>query len=365
MEIKNFEEIYNDMKNYVIAHQNKLTDFNDGGVLASQIEATARELALLYVSCRVGFSSFLRELPYSVFGFEKKEGQKAGVDVVFSRSKPFAYDTAIPAGTIVSAGGLNFTTTEAGAVLSGAVNSEPIVASAEKRGDKYNVPASAVKVIKSVLPSDIIGVNNPAMAAGGENAEDWTAYVGRFADYIVGLQHTNTAGFLSGLTDIIRSMGVEEHFPPLDGIWNVTLYLEDGSGGMTNDDLAKAKSIIDGNMAKRIGGYRAPGVNIRYRTPEKIPVTVSATVRTERDIASEANLSVVETQVKDELRKFINGLRIGESVCTSDLTVALRRLPSLSDAHISFPASDKIENDIIIGKNQIARFQEADVTVET
>jgi len=69
LEIKTFDQIYNDMKNYIIANQDKLTDFNDGGVLVSQVEATARQMAMLYVDCRVGFSSFLRPLPYSVFGF--------------------------------------------------------------------------------------------------------------------------------------------------------------------------------------------------------------------------------------------------------------------------------------------------------
>jgi hypothetical protein len=360
MEVKSYDEIYNDMKNWIIAHQDKLTDFNDGGVLTSQIEATARELSLAYISCRVGFSSWLRALPYSVFGFEPKNGEKAAVDVVFSRVKPCSFDTNIQKGSIVSAGGLNFLTTETGTILSGAVNSAPIPAIAEELGDKYNVPLSAVKAITSILPSDIVKVNNPSPATGGENAEDWAAYVDRFADFIIGLQRTNSAGYLTGLKNIVRSKGEQEHFPPLDGLWNVTLYLEDGSGGMTNEALAEAKRIIDGNMAKEIGGFRAPGINIQYKTPEKVPITIRATVRTERDVASEVDQSVVGTQVKEAVQKYINGLKIGQSVCTSDLIIVLKRLPSLSDAHITFP-----KEDIPILFNQIARYEDCIVTVES
>ncbi|MDR1837638.1 MAG: baseplate J/gp47 family protein [Treponema sp.] len=358
MEVKPFKEIYNDMRNYVIAHQDKLTDFNDGGVLVSQIEAFARELLTLYINCRVGFSSFLRGLPYSVFGFAMKEGEKASVDVIFSRSRPFSNDTTIPAGTIISAGGLNYMTAVAGTVESGALNSDPIPASAEKVGDKYNTPAGTIKTIVSVLPADIVTVNNAATATGGENAEDWAAYTDRFADYILGLQRTNTAGIKTGLSDLIRSMEIEEHFPPLDELWDMTFYLEDGSGGMTPEDLAEAKKIIDGNIAKGIGSFRAPGVSVRYKTPEIVPMTLNITVSTERDIANEVDQSVISNLVKDEVRRFINGLKIGKPLLISDLIVVLKRLPCLSNVQIA-------EGDFNILFNQIARYLECHVTVVT
>jgi len=297
-------------------------------------------------------------LPYSVHGFEQKEGVKATADVVFSRSKPFSYDTTIPAGTILDAGGLKFTTVGAGTVPTGATESAPIPVSAADVGDKYNVGIGAIKTIKSVLPADIVAVNNAAAATGGENAEDWAAYVDRFADYIVGLQRTNNTGLKSGIDSLIRSMGMKEHFPPLNGLWNITFYLEDGSGGMTPEDLAEAKRIIDGSIPKNIGGYRAPGINIQYDTPEIIPISVSATVHTERDIANEVDQPVVENEVKDELLKYINGRKIGEAVQIDDLTVLLKRLPSLSNVKITLPAAD-----IAIEENQIARYQGADIEV--
>ena len=300
MEVKSFGQIYSDMRNYIIAHQDKLTDFNDGGVLSSQVEATARELAMLYVRCRVGFSTFLRSLPYSIFGFPMKEGVKASTQVVLSRSKPFSYETPIPAGTIVAAGGLNFLTTQAGAVGAGETDSAPLAASAQEVGGKYNVGIGTIKTIVSTLTADIVTVNNLDPATGGEDAEDWAAYADRFADYIIGLQRTNNSGLLSGLNSghLIRSMTVDEHFPPLDGIFNMTLYLEDGSGSMTPDALSEAQRIIDGNIVKGIGGYRAPGLKVRYLTPGIIPVTTHITVETERDIANETDESVVANEVK-------------------------------------------------------------------
>jgi uncharacterized phage protein gp47/JayE len=226
MEIKTFDELRDAMRNYIAAHQDRLTDFNDGSAIESQIEATAREMAMLYIRARVGFASRLRGLPYSVFGFKPKDGLKASVKVSFNRAKAYSGDTAIPVGTIVSSGSFRFLTTEAGTVNSGETASGEIAAVAEAVGDSYNVGAGTIKTIVSTLPADIVGVNNAGAAAGGTDSEDWSAYIARFADYILGLSRTNRYGFQSALTasDLARSIAIVEHFPPADGIWNMTVY---------------------------------------------------------------------------------------------------------------------------------------------
>lgn len=359
MQTKSFDEIMESMRNYIISHQDKLTDFNDGAVLESQIEATARELALIYVRCRVGFSSFLRALPYSVFNFQKKEGLKASASLVFSRAKPYSYETPIPIGSVVAAGGLKFLTTEAGSVPSGMKDSGVITAIAEAIGEKYNVGPQSIKTLVTTLPSDIVAVNNASSAAGGVDSEDWGAYINRFADYILGLSRTNGYGFLSGLTEthLVRSLQIEEHFPPLNNIWNMTIYLEDGSGGMTEEAIGQVKAKIDGNRTKENGGYRAPGIHIRYLTPEKIAVYLTIQVTTTQDAINNRGESVVIYEVTEAVKKFINGLLIGQSVLISDLIVVLRRMSYILDAEI--PKQGNIE----INVRQIARFQSCSVTV--
>jgi uncharacterized phage protein gp47/JayE len=359
MQAKSFNEIMATMRSYVISHQNKLTDFNDGAVLESQLEATARELALLYIRCRVGFSSYLRALPYSIFNFRKKEGLKASVNLVFSRSKVFSYETAIPAGTTVSAGGLKFLTSAPGAVPSGSMASAPIPAIAEDVGEKYNVATGTIATVVSTLPADIVSVNNAAAATGGIDGEDWGAYINRFADYILGLSRTNGYGFKSGLTGdhLVRSLQIDEHFPPLNGIWNMTVYLEDGSGGMTGDALAEAKKRIDGDQTIGNGGCRAPGINIRYLTPEIVPVSLRVQVTAEMDVVKNIDESVVIYEVTEAVKKFVNGLLIGESVLISDVIVMLKGISYIDDVKIPN------QENIIITTRQIARFENCEVTV--
>jgi uncharacterized phage protein gp47/JayE len=359
MQTKSFDEIMETMRNYIIAHQDKLTDFNEGAVLESQIEATARELALLYVRCRVGFSSYLRALPYSIFNFKKKEGLKASVSLVFSRAKPYAYETPIPVGSVVAAGGLRFITTELGALPSGAADSGPIPAIAEAVGEKYNVGPESIKTLVTTLPSDIVTVNNAGSASGGVDSEDWGAYISRFADFILGLSRTNGYGFLSGLTEthLVRSLQIDEHFPPVDTIWNMSVYLEDGSGGMTDEAIAEVKAKIDGNRTRQNGGYRAPGIHIRYLTPEKVQVNLNIIVTTTQDAINDIGESVVIYEVTEAVKKFINALLIGEPVLVSDLIVVLRRISYVIDAKIPN------QENISINTHQIARFQSCGVTV--
>ncbi len=360
MEVKNFTQLQVAMRNYIAANQDKITDFNDGSVLESYIEAVSREIAMLYVRCRVGFSSYLRSLPYSIFGFKQKEGLKASVKLVFSRSRPFSNDTQIPAGTIVSAGGLRFLTTQAGIIFAGETDSDEITASAESIGEKYNIGAGVIKTIVSTLPADIAGVNNPGAATGGTDSEDWGAYIDRFSDYILGLSRTNGYGFQSALLamDFVRSISIVEHFPPLDGIWNISVYLEDGSGGMTGEDITKAKQIIDGAWADQYnGGFRAPGINIRYLTPEIVPVNIKVSVTASLDMISEIDDAVIIQEVEEAAKKFINSLKTGQEFWTSDLIVALRRITYLLDVDLDEPG------DVEIQENQIARFESCDVTV--
>jgi hypothetical protein len=360
MDIKSFDDIYSDIREYIISHQDKLTDFNDGGVLSSQTEAFSREMEELYIRCRVGYSSFLRGLPYSVFGFDRKPGRRAVSAVIFSRAKAMPYESAIPEGTIVSAGGLRFSTADAGRILSGGMESNEIPITAEKIGGEYNIDAGAVNTVVSTLTSDIVSVRNPNPATGGVSAESWQDYVSRFADYIVGLQRTNEAGFRSALTAgyVVRSLSIIEHFPPLDDIWNMTVYLDDGSGGISDLGKELVKKMIDGDGTPLNGGYRAPGINIRYLSPEKEFVDLVINVTTIQDVTNEIDESVVITDVQKKTKEFIDGLKIGENLILSDLIVVLRRIEYLDDVKIESP-----EENIGGEKHKILRYRNCTVNV--
>ena len=360
MEIKAFRKIYRDMINFIASHQKRITDFNDGGGLTSLVEAFAREVAELYRRCRVGFSTFLRSLPYSIFGFQMKAGTKASTVVRFHRAKPYNYESPIPENSIIGAGDLRYLTVGPCVVPTGETLSTPTEAIAIDIGEKYNVDAGMINKVLSTLSADIKGVTNEQPATGGKSNETWRDYVARFGQYILGLQRTNGAGFYTALTsgNAVRSLEIIEHFPPVDNLWNITVYLEDGSGKMSEKGIKRVKKIIDGNgRTPKNAGYRAPGINVRYMSPEIVYIDLDITVVTKQDVTNEIEESVVITEVDKRAREHINGLWIAQAYIKSNLTVILKRIQYLDDVKI------KTDN-IVIERHQILRLGSCAVKVE-
>lgn len=356
METKTFDELYNSMKNTIIAKQSRLTDFNDGSVVASFTEAVARQLALAYIRCRVGYDSYLKGLPYSVFDFVKKNGVKATGTVVFSRTKTYSYATKIPVGTIILAGELKFVTTTVGTIAAGALNSDSVSVVAALVGTDYNVSIGAISTIDSVLTSDVVSVMNAAKTTGGANEEKESDRLERFQEYIKGLQGTNLYGLKSAVLGLesVRSCSPVEHFPPIDNIYSGTLYVDDGTGNATDAVITEVKTLIDGLGTADSTGRRAPGVNIRVLAPTIVPVNISVTISTYR-----TDESVAKYDAEDAIKTYINGLLIGDDVVLTTIILALRRISYIKDVKITSPS-----DNITIGDNQIARFGSATIIVE-
>jgi uncharacterized phage protein gp47/JayE len=148
-------------------------------------------------------------------------------------------------------------------------------------------------------------------------------------------------------------MEIVEHFPPEEDLWNITIYLEDGSGGMIPDAIEQVKAIIDGNGTEQDKGYRAPGINIRYLPPTQVPIRLSVEITTR---GVEAARAVMDA--RNAIREYINSLGIGQAVIHSDLVKVLRRINYAIDARVPFP-----EDKIPMGKSQIARYLDCDVAV--
>ena len=102
------------------------------------------------------------------------------------------------------------------------INSNEIPVQATEIGIPYNVAANTITSLDSLLPADIVSVNNPNKCTGGTNTETETELLARFKQYINGLQGTNTYGLKSKVLGLpgVRSVSVDEHFPMLDNFYN-------------------------------------------------------------------------------------------------------------------------------------------------
>ncbi|GHU22182.1 hypothetical protein FACS1894172_15280 [Spirochaetia bacterium] len=355
MQVKSYKELYKQMTDYVIAHQEEVTDFNAGSVIASFIEAVSIELTTLYIRCNVGFVTYLKNVPMSMFDFKKNEGTRASGFVVFSREKSVAFDTGIPRATLIGSGELIFSTSHDAIIPAGLLNSLPVPISATNVGHTYNVSSKSINEIKSTVSSGIVAVNNDNATTGGTDGETWSQYLERFSDFILGLQRTNKYGFESVLrkSDLVNSYYIQENFPPKAGLWNITLYLEDGTGTISPESVQKISDSIDGNNSGNENGYRSPGINIEYRAPDIFLIDVFVTIY----VAYDVNLDKIEHSVmiqivENQIKEFINTFPIGKSYLKSDLIVEIKKTSFVRDVEVQSP----YEN-MEIQANQILRIR--------
>lgn len=358
MVTRTYSELLESMKNNAISISEEITDFNAGSNIMTIFESVARPMEQGYVDTRTGYANNLREIPFALFDFERKNGQKASVDVVFSRNSAVDYVSTIPSGTRVSNGSLVFITTELGTIASGETTSNAISAVAENIGLEYNVAANTVTTIESNLSAEIIGVDNPYKAIGGTNAETDTEMLRRFKLYINGLQGNNKYGIMAGVLGVegVRSVGIDEHFPPKSNIYNFTVYVDDGTGRLTENLRDKVVELINGNDTETSPGLRAAGVQVDVQPASVIDISVSLTATIYRVDANR-----IQDDITVKLQNYINSLGINEDVVLSSIIVLLKQITGITD--ISGVEINDAADNVRIGINQIARFNSVIVNI--
>lgn len=359
MNTKSYSTLLEEMKNSAIAGGSGITDFNEGSNIMTIFEAVARPIEQAYIDVRNGYSNNIRAIPYSVFDFKQKEGQKASVNVEFTRNAALQSVSIIASGTRVSNGEKVFTTTQVARIESGETVSNSVPAIAENVGLDYNVAADTVTTIESSLSSEIVGVNNPYKATGGTDAETQTQMLRRFKYMINGLQGSNRYGVMAGVLGVegVRSVGIEEHFPPKNDIYNFTVYVDDGTGRLTTDLKNEVEDLINGTDTEENPGLRAAGINVDVQAAAIVEINIEVTATTYR--AEDAR---VKNDITVKLQEYINGLGINENVVLSSIIVLLKQISGVQDIS-GLRVNDSTDN-ISIGVNQIARYSSAIIHIE-
>ena len=353
--IRRYDEIMEVALANMIARQDKVTDFNEGSVAHTILDTVARLTERAYIAIRQGYNEMLKIMPYSIFGMEKKAGVKASGTVVFSREKALNAVTTIPKGTKVSGNGLTFETTETGTIQAGEVSSNTVAVSPEEAGSGYNVEAGAISSIDTTVPADVVSVTNPSAFTGGSDEETDAEFESRFAQFMNSLAGTNAAAVKNAALSVsaVRSVSVLDHKPPEDDIYNLSVYVDDGSGSASDEIIEAVRLAIEGDGTDENPGHLAPGVNMRVLTPTPVPVSVKITVT----VAS-ANADTASSEIEEAILEYINALTIGESCLVAEIIARVMDLTYVKDISVSLPSAN-----VSISGSQIARAGDIDISL--
>jgi len=345
-------EFYNQMKEFMIANQSKITDLNLGSALDTQFQAMATQLNQALVKTSGSFKTQFEQIPFQAFDFNRKTEAKSSGTVVFSRQTADPTQIDIPIGTVVgTSSGLLYTTQDVVSILAGNTDSGAANIIAEKSGDTYNVLVGVINVLNSSVAGVNSVVNNIA-TSGGLNREANSSYFARFKNFILGLSGSNRYGIFTAATgvDTIQSAFVEDHFPPELNLYNFTVYVDDGSGSVPQDKLDEIKLVIYGNDTVSYQGYAAAGINFRVLTAGLVPVDVDYDI--ELDTVN-VDSTEIEVTVQNAIENYINSLWVGSDVIWSEVIKIIQGISGV----ISVPSLTLNGNssDVVTLPSQVAR----------
>ena len=330
MNILTAGEFLTQMRDFFIANQSRITDLNSGSALDTQFNAMSVQLNQALVKVSGGFKTQFEQIPFQTFDFQRKSELSASGTEVFSRQTGDPVEITIPIGSIVgTTSGLLYTTTAAGAILSGNTDSAAIPITANEAGVSYDAQIDTITVLNSSIPG-VNSVTNNTATAGGQDKETNSAYFTRFTNFIMGLQGNNRFGIFTAAVGVstIQSAYVENHFPPVSGIYNFTVYVDDGSGSVPQAKLDEIYLDIYGNDTFAYQGYASAGINFRVLTAGLIPVNVVYTVQIDPVNASAAE---IEVTIEAAINNYINSLWVGSDVLESEVIRIIKGIQGVVD----------------------------------
>jgi uncharacterized phage protein gp47/JayE len=352
-EIRRYDDIMQQSTANMIARTDKITDYNRGSIAHTFCDTLSRVAERIYVAIRQGYNDNLRLIPYYFFGLQHKKGAFANGTVVFKRGNPLPTRTAIHVNTKISGAGKNYLTTETGFIEPGALLSNQIKVKAVEHGKYYNVAALTIDTIETIVSSDIVEVTNPNPITGGLDTESDAEFDERFKIHVNGLSGTSDYAIIDAALSVdgIRSVSAKNHKPPLRNIYNMSIYVDDGSGSATPETIEAVKLAIEGDGTELHQGHLVPGVEVRVLSPQTVPVNFSVIVNVYR-----ADLSAADAEIKRIIAEYVNSLTIGKAVVKSQILARITKLAYVKDVKIPTPAEN-----IEIGPDQIARFNSAEI----
>lgn len=339
-------DILKDMVDWVISHTNKITDFNDGSINKSILDAVSIALEEVYFGIMLGWTSAMRVALQNSLSFGKKSGQKSTGNIVFSRSTLATQDYFISTGTIVAtADGIRFITTQDGYILIGNTYSGNISIEAEEEGISGNVESNTIIQLVS-MPIGIETVDNSASTSNGVDEESDDDYAVRFQYYLQGLTKTTPPGIQGGAMEVA---GVHEAKLRRILLGILNLYIDDGSGGANQALLDSVINKIEGDGTLNNPGYRPAGVLINYASAIKVVFNPTITIYYNSDEDPDTLKPIVEQDVSN----YINKLKIGEDVILSKITDIIMSVIGVEDVVISIPSSNVL---IDVDAGEVARY---------
>lgn len=354
MQLKDFASITASMLNWMRAAQDKVTDFEQGSIIRTLLEAPAAEIDELYQQMFAGIREAIPVSVYRTFGFEALEST-ASAGIIRVTISPISTDTLIPAGTIFQQTAASRSAqyiAHANTIIPATHSYADVSVAADTPGSAGNTPPT-VAFTMSPEPLGFVSAASTAGMRGGMDGETEDARQARFREYIAGLQRgtvraieygatlatvTNAAGVV--IERVTSAAAVEAYTvdPVLYTPGLVWLYIENRVGTPSADLITRCQAIIDGyrDGATIVPGWKAAGVKVQVFPATRTQVNVTGILTA----APGYDAPTLRGQAADAIALYLTDLLIGVPALRAEMIARVMSIEGVENITFSLPTAD-------------------------
>jgi len=321
-----------DLIAWMTAQSGVLTDSHAGSQVRTNAEATGSVVDMQGVIAQALAFQALVYAAFAAFGITPLPALSAvGVVTLTTGSganpPPAVAVVSIGTGTLFSTiGGTQFEATQP-AVLAVGASSVDVQVQAVTPGITGNVPAGSIVQIVSGIPYPLL-VNNALPITGGIDAETPPQTLARFTAAVgalglatpVSIANAVIGVTVSGTNEMVKYATVYEPWiaVSVSGA-GFQVFVDNGSGAASPALLTAVQTLLNGNQAAGLDGYRPAGVP--YSVNAVIPVDYTVTVGGTAILASLD--AVIDANVTAALSIYQTGLQFGDPAELSQITAVV------------------------------------------
>lgn len=340
-----------DMITWFAGIQKKITDFVVGGKTRTKFEAVAVEMEAQDLQFFIAARKAIATGTYQSFNFQLLPATRASGSVTFTASPAPTYPITIPAGTRIATVATSATpekvyqTTADATIGAGQTTATaPIVALAA--GTAGNTGLDTVTALKTTL-SGITSVTNPTAITNGAEKETENARRLRFQEYITTLKRGTAAALVYGakttaitdqdgnITEQVTSAVVTG--PPETGsAGSCSIYIFNGIDGASEDLIAAAQAIIDGDYETNTPGYKAAGIVVTVAAASTVAVDVTMTIA----VLDGYDTAAIEAAALEIIDQYLSAFDIGETCIMNEIVERVMSIDGVYNLSMSAPSAD-------------------------
>jgi Baseplate J-like protein len=347
-QVRNHSAIVARMIARVVASNPRITDFTEGGVVRSLLDALADEIQETDQNTYDGIRDAILTGTYRSFEFAKLPASYALGTELFTAVGTLSSPVLIPAGTRVAIPGASLvyeTTADAVLPVSPGFVSVPI--RCEVVETVGNTGANTITSLLDILGNAVVTVTNPTPLITGSDQEDDSARFTRFQNYIAGLSKGTAFAFKAVAEAVflpdengfmlegVRNALVVE--PWTDGagfIGVVNVYIDNGTATASSELVAAVLQALLGytdDSGVVHSGVRAAGVRTTVSPVIPAALDLTATIT----LLPGESASVVIPNVVNAIVAYLQTLQAGEAWIVAQTGAAAINAGGIRDIDIT------------------------------